>query len=61
MVMFLITHFELGSCFDKYDFNLEVFSDKSLYIFIINTVYGNSNFRSVVDIQNLPNFGFSNF
>ena len=24
MVMFLTSHFELGSCFDKYNFNLEV-------------------------------------
>ena len=33
-VMFLITRFELGSCFDKYDFNLEdVFRQVSIHFY----------------------------
>ena len=52
-VMFLITHFELGSCYDKYDFNLgDVFRQVSIHLLV--------KFRNWEN-ESLASFGYPHF
>ena len=52
-VMFLITHFELGSCYDKYDFNLQ----SCFYILAIHLIGKFRNWEN----ESLASFGYPHF